>query len=58
MLVLTRRPGEEIRLELPGLPPVIVHVLETHHGRVRLGVQAAPEIRVIRAELLADTHAA
>jgi carbon storage regulator CsrA len=49
MLVLSRRPGE--KLVLPDLG-VTIQVVSIKPGVVRLGVDAPPDIRVLRAELL------
>jgi carbon storage regulator CsrA len=48
MLVLTRRPDENIVFPGPG---VTVHVLSTKKGAVRLGIEAPPEIVVLRGEV-------
>lgn len=48
MLVLTRRPNENI--VFPGRG-VTVHVLSTKRGAVRLGIEAPPEVTVLRGEV-------
>jgi carbon storage regulator CsrA len=48
MLVLTRRPNENIVFPGPG---VTVHVLSTKKGAVRIGIEAPPEIVVLRGEV-------
>jgi carbon storage regulator len=48
MLVLSRRHGEQI---LVG-DNVIIKVLGVAHGRVRVGIEAPPEVPVRRSELL------
>lgn len=50
MLVLTRKPGEIIILDLEGRE-VSVHILHTSTGRVSLGVDAPREVKVRRGEL-------
>jgi carbon storage regulator CsrA len=53
MLVLTRRPNEKIVF------PTIrteVQVLGMHGGQVRLGIQAPPQVSVIREELRDRTN--
>jgi carbon storage regulator len=49
MLVLSRRVGEAI--VLPGLH-LTLRVLAVKGGGVRLGIQAPPEVRVFREEVL------
>jgi carbon storage regulator CsrA len=51
MLVLTRRPGESLVLNLPddlGLEPIEVTIL----GDGKIGVDAPDDVAIIRAELL------
>ena len=50
MLVLSRRLNEKV--VLPGLG-VTVQVVSVKPGVVRLGIEAPPEVQVLRAELLA-----
>jgi carbon storage regulator CsrA len=50
MLVLSRRLNEKV--VLPGLN-VTVQVVSVKAGVVRLGIEAPPEVQVLRAELLA-----
>jgi carbon storage regulator CsrA len=50
MLVLSRRLHEKI--VLPGLN-ITIQVAAVRGGVVRLGIQAPPEVRVVRQELLA-----
>ncbi len=52
MLVLSRRKSETIRIG----ENIEIHVVEIRGGRVRLGIQAPQEIRVLRSEI-AGTHA-
>lgn len=47
MLVLTRKLDEEIRID----GDITVTVLELDGNRVRLGIKAPPEIRILRGEL-------
>ena len=53
MLVLTRKPGEVIVLDLEGRE-ISVHILHTSTGRVSLGVDAPREVKVRRGELSAN----
>lgn len=48
MLVLSRRPGEGINIG----SNIEVVVLGTQGGRVRLGISAGSNVRVLRSELL------
>lgn len=50
MLVLTRKPGEIVVLDLGGRE-VSVHILHTSTGRVSLGVVAPRDIKIRRGEL-------
>lgn len=53
MLVLTRKLNEEITIGHLG---ITVKVVDVRGGRVRLGVEAPPEIRIERAECLPADH--
>lgn len=48
MLVLTRKEGELLRIG----DDIIVEVLAIDKGRVRIGIVAPRDIRVVRGELL------
>ena len=48
MLVLTRQPGERLVIA----DAIVVTVVEVAKGKVRLGIEAPPEVRVLRQELL------
>ena len=47
MLVLTRKPGEKLFIG----SGVTLTVLEVHGNRIRLGIDAPPEVPIVRAEL-------
>lgn len=49
MLILTRRPGETIRIA----PDIVIQVLRVCGNSVRLGVSAPRGTRIMRGELLA-----
>ena len=51
MLVLTRKPGEAIILEVPGIEPISVTVLE--NGKI--GIDAEDCVKIAREELLNDS---
>jgi len=53
MLVLTRRIGESIRIG----DDIIVTLVQIGPGKVRLGIEAAPDVIILREELL-DSAAA
>jgi carbon storage regulator len=50
MLVLSRKLHQRIRLG----PQIVVTVLQVTKGRVRLGIEAPPEVAVWREELAAS----
>lgn len=54
MLVLTRKQGEKIAIG----EGIMIHVLDVnrHTGRVRLGIQAPAEFKVLRTELMDRKH--
>ena len=47
MLVLSRRVGEKLLIG----DDVVVTVVETHTGRVRLGIEAAAHVPILREEV-------
>ncbi len=54
MLVLTRRPNERIRVQVPagnGTVTVWISVVELIGGKARIGVDAPPNVRVDREEI-------
>lgn len=50
MLVLSRKSGERVILEI-GATRIVLAVGETKSSRVKLGIDAPPSVRVMRAEL-------
>lgn len=54
MLVLSRRPGERIVLTIER-KEVVIEVLEVSRNRVRIGIDAQKEIKVVREELPRQT---
>ena len=52
MLILGRKPNESIILEVPGIEPITITMLEGG----KLGFEAREEVKIIREELL--THQA
>ena len=53
MLILTRRAGEAILLA----GGIRVSVIATERGQVRLGIEAPPEITILRQEIVDDITA-
>lgn len=52
MLVLTRKPSEEIVCQLPSGQEVRIVVLDVRGDKVRLGIGAPRDVPVFRSELL------
>jgi carbon storage regulator len=52
ILILTRRPGETIIIELPTGEQIQVAVLGVKGNQVRIGTQAPDDIQIMREELL------
>ena len=48
MLVLTRKPAEIIRIG----DDIVIKVIKTSRGTVKLGIEAPNDVRVMRGELL------
>lgn len=48
MLVLSRKAGESIRIG----DDIEVTVLEVHHGKVRLGINAPSHVKILREEIV------
>ena len=48
MLVLTRKPAETIRIG----DDIVIKVIKTARGAVKIGIDAPDNVRVIRGELL------
>lgn len=47
MLVLTRRPGQRILID----DRIVVSVISTKNGQVRLGIEAPANVHILREEL-------
>ena len=52
MLILTRRVGETIIIEMPAGERIEVAVLGVKGSQVRIGTQAPDDIQIMREELL------
>jgi carbon storage regulator CsrA len=52
MLILTRKENESIQIELPNGPFITLFISKLKRKHVRIAIEAAPEIKIIRTELL------
>ena len=52
MLVLTRHPGETLTITSPGMNPIVITTIETRRNRVRLGIDADDNVKVVRTEIV------
>lgn len=52
MLILTRRPGESIQVG----QDIEISILEIRGNQVRLGINAPPDVLVLRSELVDSTN--
>lgn len=52
MLVLSRRDGEAIELRLPSGEVVLVSVVKVKGNTVRIGIDAAQDVHILRQELV------
>lgn len=50
MLVLSRQKGEVILLEVAG-QLIEVHVVQIRGDTIRIGIQASPDVKILRGEL-------
>ncbi|MFN8709821.1 MAG: carbon storage regulator [Planctomyces sp.] len=51
MLVLTRKAGETIRIS----ENIVIKVIRTGKGAVKIGIEAPSDVRVMRGELLPES---
>lgn len=51
MLCLTRKTGEKIVLQAPGLDDIVVVVVGHDRGKTRLGIEAPKVVKIWREEL-------
>ena len=57
MLVLRRKPNETISIGEYGKGyPIVIHILAVEGDRVKVGIEAPPELNVVRGELLEAPH--
>ena len=54
MLVLTRKPAEIIRIG----EDIVIKVIKTGKGTVKIGIEAPASVRVMRGELVEDAKSA
>jgi carbon storage regulator len=52
MLILTRRPGETLIIELPTGEQIQVKVLEVKGNQIRISTDAPDDISIVREELV------
>jgi carbon storage regulator CsrA len=55
MLILTRKVGERVRVRVPvggGFADVWVVAIAAEAGRVKLGLEAPPEVEIARQEII------
>lgn len=52
MLVITRRPGESLIIELPTGEQIEITVLTNTSNQVRIGTDAPADMKIFREELL------
>lgn len=52
MLVLSRKLGERIVLQVPGQPDIVIVVTDIDRGKIRLGIEADRSVTIMRSELL------
>lgn len=51
MLILTRRPGEDIIIDMPNGTSVTIRITEVRGDQVRIGLQAPADCDIYRSEL-------
>lgn len=56
MLVLSRKIGERIVLQVPGQPDITIVLKDVDRGKCRLGIQADRSVSIMREELLTATE--
>lgn len=55
MLVLSRKSDEKIILQVEGLKDIELTVVRIDHNKVRLGIDADPNVTILREELIPST---
>ena len=54
MIVITRRPGESLIIELPTGEQIEITVLTNTSNQVRIGTDAPADMKIVREELLEE----
>lgn len=54
MLVIGRKPGQEVVIQTPDGHEIIVRVAMAEKGKVRLGITADRIVKIVRRELLTE----
>ena len=52
MLCISRKSGESFEIRVPSGELIVVSVQRVDHGRCRLGIEAPPQVRIVRSELV------
>jgi len=52
MLVITRRPGESLIIELPTGEQIKITILTNTSNQARIGMDAPADMKIVREELL------
>lgn len=53
MLVLTRKVGDKIVIEVPGREPILIMLARIDGNQARIGVEAPRDYRILREEVTA-----
>lgn len=51
MLVLTRKPGERLFIDVPGGDRIIITLIDPRYDKARIGVEAPRDYVVVREEI-------
>ena len=51
MLVIARRHGEQIIIRVENVPDITITMIHSSPGKCRLGIDAPPEVKILREEL-------
>ena len=51
MLILNRKPGDDVRLMTADGAVIIIRVLQSTPGKMRLGIDAPDNVKILRGEL-------
>lgn len=56
MLILTRKIGEKILIQIPNYADIVVEIVDLQGSRIQVGITAPEEINIVREELLITDH--